>query len=121
MFSFLSSVRSYLPLAIKGVTWDGDSLILYGHEWSFTTSSAWRVMRNNKLLFACWDDEVAAYLESLIGASVVEVAWLLNEQPFDPSLVLSDNKKLDVFSSSSYEPWVLKLPGITYVGDFGGF
>lgn len=120
MHSFLDTVASFLPLFIKHVAWDGDSLVVAGDGWSFSTSSAWRVSQGDKLLFACWDDEIDICLEELVGTSIVEVAWLISAQPIDPSLVLSDGRRLDVFCSSSCDPWVMSLPRGIYVGGITG-
>ena len=118
MFDFLKVVMSFLPLCIKNVEWDGDFLIFSGDGWSFNTSSVWRVSKGRELLFACWDDQVHIRIEELVGLSVVNVSWITKNQPIDPSFALSDGRKLDVFSSSVYEPWVMNLPnGSVFIGN----
>lgn len=120
MFDFLSKISSYLPLCIESVEWDGDVLNISGEGWRFTTNSVWRISHEKELLFGCWDDEVGIFLEELVGVCVVEFVWLINEQPIDPSLLLSNGRRLDVFCSSSYEPWVMGLSEEIYVGGFAG-
>lgn len=46
------------------------------------------------------------------------VSWIVKQQPIDPSFILSDDRRLDVFCSSFAEPWVMNLPGNNvYVGN----
>ena len=118
MIDFLRLVMSFIPLCIKEVEWDGDSLVISGEDWRFVTNSAWRVSQSKDLLFACWDNEVGARVEGLTGLSVVHVSWIANDQPIDPSFTLSDGRRLDVFCSSLSEPWVMKLPdNRIYIGN----
>lgn len=118
MFDFLRLAISFLPLSIKNVEWDGDSLIVSGDGWSFITSSAWRVSEGKELLFACWDDQADTCIEELVGLSIVNMSWVASSQPIDPSFVLSDGRRLDVFCSSFFEPWVMSLPdNSAYVGN----
>lgn len=118
MFDFLKLILSFLPLCIKNVKWDGDSLVLSGDNWGFVSGSAWRVSQGKELLFACWDDQAGMRIEELIGLPVVNMSWITSGQPIDPSLILSDGRRIDVFCSSSSEPWVMTLPdGGIYVGN----
>lgn len=118
MIDFVKLVKSFLPLCIRKVEWDGDSLIISGDDWSFVTSSAWRVSQGKELLFACWDNEVETCAEGLAGLSVVNISWVASTQPIDPSFIFSDGKRLDVFCSSFFEPWVMNLPdNSVYVGN----
>lgn len=71
MFDFLKVAMSLLPLCIKNIEWDGEILIISGDDWSFNTSSVWRVSKDKNLLFACWDNQVGRHIEELIGLSVV--------------------------------------------------
>ncbi|WP_298837959.1 hypothetical protein [uncultured Salinicola sp.] len=118
MFDFLKLVANFLPLCIKEIEWDGDSLIVSGDNWSFFTSSVWRVSRDKDMLFACLDDQVNTRIEELVGLSVVNISWIVSDQPIDPSLILSDGRRLDVFCSFRYEPWVMSLPNDNvYIGN----
>ncbi|WP_271409608.1 hypothetical protein [Pseudomonas sp. Q1-7] len=118
MIDFLKLFISFLPFYIKSVEWDGDVLIISGENWSFTTTSAWRVSKDKELQFACWDDGADVRIEELIGLSVVNMSWISDAQPIDPSVVFSDGRRLDVFCSSLYEPWVISLPDNNiYIGN----
>lgn len=118
MFDLLRLVIYFLPLCIKTVEWDGDSLVISGDNWSFITSSAWRISQGKELLFACWDDQVDTRTEGLVGLSIVDMSWVTSGQPINPSFILSDGRRLDVFCSSFSEPWVMNLPdNSVYVGN----
>ncbi|WP_144076980.1 hypothetical protein [Salinicola socius] len=118
MFDFMNLVVSFAPLHIKNVEWDGDFLVISGDNWKFVTNSVWRISQGKELLFACWDDQVDTTIEELIGLSVVSMSWVNNDQPIDPSFILSDDRRLDVFCSYSSEPWVMDLPdNSVYVGN----
>ncbi|MFZ6045990.1 hypothetical protein ACFW0H_07685 [Pseudomonas sp. CR3202] len=118
MFDFIKLSISFLHLCVLDVVWDGDSLIVSGRDWRFVTSSAWRVSRNNDLLFACWDDDADKLIGGFLGLSIVGLSWINDKQPIDPSILFSDGRRLDVFCASSIEPWVLNLPdGNIYIGN----
>jgi hypothetical protein len=118
MGNFIHVVLSCLPLSIESVFWDGDSLLLSSGGWYFRTESAWRVSREGEMQFACWDEDAGDLINGLAGLSVVGVDWVICGQPIDPSMKLSDGRKLDVFCSTSIEPWVMSLPdGSIYVGN----
>lgn len=118
MIDFLKLVVSCLPLFIEKVEWDGDSLVLSGDDWSFVTNSAWRVSKDKELLFACWDSLEDVCAGGMEGLSVIDVSWVIKEQPIDPSFILSDGRRIDVFCSSFAEPWIMNLPDDNvYVGN----
>ncbi|MBD2837292.1 hypothetical protein ID144_09615 [Pseudomonas sp. JM0905a] len=118
MFDFISLFTYFLPLYVKDVEWDGDFLIISGDGWSFVTSSAWRISKDKELLIACWDDDANELIEHLVGLEIIDLSWIFGDQPIDPSFIFSDGRKLDVFCSSSYEPWVINFPdGSIYIGN----
>ena len=114
----LQAVSLLLPMKIERVFWDGDTLMLFSADWSFRTESAWRVSKGDRLLFACWDDDALEYVSEFLGLSITEVGWLINTQPIDPFFKLSDGCVLNVFCSSSTEPWLMDfLGGAVYLGN----
>ncbi|MEN8638243.1 hypothetical protein [Pseudomonas sichuanensis] len=118
MNAFLQAVALLLPMKIERVFWDGDRLMLFSVGWNFQTESAWRVSKDGKLLFACWDDDARDLVSDFLNLSVLEVSWLVDSQPIDPCFKLSDGRVLNVFCSSSTEPWVMELTnGGIYVGN----
>lgn len=118
MIDFLKLIVPFFPLFIQRVEWNGDSLVLSGDDWSFVTSSAWRVSKDKTLLFACWDDRDDVCPKGMEDLSILGISWIVDNQPIDPSLILSDGRRLDVFCSSFCEPWIMSLPdNSVYVGN----
>lgn len=99
----------FLHMEIERVFWDGDTLLLSSADWSFRTESAWRVSKVEELLFACWDDDVLDHVSELLGLSIIEVGWLIDAPPIDPFFKLSDGRILNIFCSSSTEPWLMEF------------
>lgn len=118
MNEFLQAAAIFLPIKIERVLWDGNTLMLFSVGWSFQTESAWRVSKDGELLFACWDDDAPVLVSEFLGLSVLEVSWLVDNQPIDPCFKLSDGRVLNIFCSSSTEPWIMEFSnGATYVGN----
>lgn len=115
--SLINVLISLFPLVIKQVSWDGDTLIVTGEGWSFSTISAWRIIEGESVQFACWDRDIGKQVNSLEGLSLVAVQPQGSSIGVDPTFQLSDGRRLEVFSTDTVEPWTLKLPdGNVYVG-----
>lgn len=113
----IQSFMQLLPLLIKSISWDGDTLTIHGDDWSFTTLSAWRISNNGSVEFACWDKEIDELLAALENLSIVEIRHQGSEVQVDPVFQLSDGRILEVFSSDTVEPWVVQHPnGDVFVG-----
>lgn len=105
------------PMYIKNVSWDGDTLIIEGDEWSFSTLSAWRIISSTAIEFACWDKDIDELVRGLNGLSIVSVRPQGSTLDLDPVFGLSDGRLLEVFSTDTVEPWILMLPdNKVYVG-----
>jgi len=118
MFDFLEHIKYFLPLHLENIQYDGDTLIITGEKWRLASSSIWRVSNDKELLFTCWDNNSTKMIKNLLGLSIISVAWMLDKQKIDPSFLLSDGKRLDVFCAYSYEPWIISLPdGNIYIGN----
>lgn len=118
MFNFLNFFSKFLPLKIEFVSWNEDNLTISGNDWSFTTNSAWRVSKDNKLLFACWDENVINSVKELMDISIINMSWIDDAQAIDPLFSLSDGSRLEIFCTSSLEPWVLRCPDSNiYIGN----
>jgi hypothetical protein len=63
MFYFLKLVMSFSSLRINSIEWDGDFLNVSGDGWSFSSSSAGRVSKDDDMLFACWDDQASVRIK----------------------------------------------------------
>jgi hypothetical protein len=107
-----------LPIKTEQVSWGGDTLMLSSKNWIFRTESVWRVSKNHRLQFTCWDGDASTLVSNFLGVSVVEVNWLIGTQPIDPAIRLSDGCVLEVFCSSSIDPWVMEFSGgVVYLGN----
>lgn len=73
--------------------------------------SAWRVSKDRKSIdFACFDKDANELIEKLVGLSIcgIDIQGAVVES--DPVFLLSDSRMLEIFSSDTFEPWVLRLP-----------
>ena len=106
--SLIQSFIQLLPLLIKSISWDGDTLTIRGENWSLTTLSAWRISNKGSVEFACWDKEIDELLAALESLSIVEIRHQGSEVQVDPVFQLSDGRILEVFSTDTVEPWILQ-------------
>ena len=113
----LQNTSNFLPLLIEKISWDGDTLILGGDGWNFSTLSAWRIIDDSDVQVACWGKGVDGAINELVGLSIIEVGYQGISIEVDPLFKLSDGRLLEVFSTDTIEPWVMQLPdGKIYVG-----
>lgn len=106
-----------LPLSVNSVSWDGDTLMLIGSDWSFSTMSAWRIINAGEIQIACWDNNAEDYLKKLEGLLIVAIQPQSQYIQVDPVFELSNGKQLEIFSTDTVEPWSLQLPnGKLYIG-----
>jgi hypothetical protein len=104
----LREIRSYVPLPIEEVTWDGNHLGLGGTGWGLGVLAPWRILRDGLMEKGSCDvlDTPAERL-GLLGRQVVAAA--LREGAIDPHFELDDGSVLEVFSDSTLEPWIFVL------------
>lgn len=109
----IKKVSPHLPLKILQATWDGAILHLYGSGWGFSTLSAWRISTNEKLVLGCYDDgskeEMSILLKDL---EIVEIQAQETLLRIDPVFVLSNQHKIEIFSTDTYEPWTFGVNGL---------
>lgn len=109
MSNIFQAMALFLPIKIERASWDVNTLVLHSMSWSFRTESAWRVSKDDKLLFACWDEGVLELVSGFVNLFIIEAGWLIEDQPIDPFFKLSDGRVLNVFCSSSIEPWCIQV------------
>lgn len=107
----IKSVARYLPLRIERSEWRDPVLSIGGANWSFNTTSSWRVVNDLHLIVGSEDDLVSEVITSLIGADIESCEPMSKNPDLDPRFILSNGTKLEIFSASGFEPWVLRLPG----------
>lgn len=111
------SLASLLPLTIREASYTEDiSLVLAGEGWAFSTVSAWRVIRGGVLAYGWSDARAADLVWDLCWQQIVSVTAQSQTMRGDPAFGLSTGERLEIFSDHPTDPWVFRLPGITYVG-----
>ena len=64
-----------------------------------------------------WEPGAETRMESIIGAEIVAVSGQSAvHEDWDPAFEISDGFTLEVFSDTDEDPWVMRLPGQTFVG-----
>ena len=112
-----SAVAERAPLAVASADYQEPSLSLSGDSWSFSTLSPWRLLTADGTVASSWKTRDAREAVSgLIGVEIVGVRSQGRLLTSDPALVLSDGRRLEVFSDHHTDPWVLSVPGNTFVG-----
>jgi len=104
-----TEIRSFLPFKIDNIEYNGDNLLISGENWKFTTQNAWRVSKNSDLLFACFDKNAENLILELKHCSITDIKWLTSQR-LDPSFLLSDGRRIDVFVSFSCDSWRFEFP-----------
>lgn len=109
----LNKVKSILPLEILKVDWIGEQLIIEDNNWAIVCSTAWwRIIKDQIMLLGCTDD-IAYKVKELEGLSIVDVMQQSQFLKSDISLILSNGLIIELFSTSSLEPWSVTINGIT--------
>ena len=81
-----------------------------GNGWSFSSVSSWRVTRGRIVTFAETDQRAAGELPTLLGQKIIAVEVQSKSVEVDPVFVLSDGRRIEIFSVDTYEPWTMQLP-----------
>ena len=114
--NLIATLKQRLPLTIVEALWSDPVLSLVGHDWSFNTTSTWRLVSEHRLLSGSEDDNAQDAIKSLVGVEIVACEPMSSSPALDPRFILANGARLEVFSATATEPWVLKLSdGPTYV------
>lgn len=113
--TFLSGIRAALPLRVQRASWTEPTLLLGGPDWHLSATCAWRVSEGGVFSFGWESDDAAARVERLVGAEMAAADEQSRWLPADPALGFSDGRRLELFSAHFLEPWVLRLPAMTWV------
>jgi hypothetical protein len=103
--------RTGLP-PITDVEYADPALTANGDGWGLSVSCPWRLVRGDDLVLSWSTPDAADRVWDLIGLRVVGARTRGRDASFD----LTDGSALEVFSDTDLDPWVLRLPGATYVG-----
>lgn len=107
----IKSVEKSLPLKIERAEWNDPVLSIGGSGWSFNTTSSWRIVNQSCLVTGCEDDAASEAAAKLKGCIIRSCEAMSVEPALDPRFILSNGTKLEVFSATAVEPWVMRLPG----------
>lgn len=107
----IATVEPLLPLTIRYAEWQDPVLSLIGDNWSFNTTSTWRVVDDIKLVAGSDDVSAQEAANLLQGMEVVSCEPMSAAPVLDPRFVLKNGFKLEVFSATATEPWVLAFKG----------
>ncbi|MDO6454180.1 hypothetical protein Q4490_11470 [Neptunomonas phycophila] len=116
---FIQKVEDAIPLKIERSSYEKEFLSISGSEWSFATSSAWRVISKEGLCFGWESTGSEEEIRTLEGVSVVGVKPL-GIGNLDIQLELDNGRFLESFTAQFYEPWELTLPDKTIIVADGG-
>lgn len=105
----IDNIKKEAPLLVRGASWDYDSLLVGGEDWSFSIIGSWRISENRLVKCGCDDDCSVDIISSLIGCYLVDAGISEAYSPVDPYLIFSNGLVLEPFSTTSGESWVLKL------------
>ena len=100
------------PLEITEIEFQDPVMALSGEGWALTAVCPWRVLRGDALELSWSTPDAEDRAWDLIGRQVVAA----DQHGRDAVLQLSDGSSIELFSDTDTDPWVLRLPGLTFVG-----
>ncbi|MEQ1572305.1 MAG: hypothetical protein ABMA64_42165 [Myxococcota bacterium] len=107
------AIRAAAPLGVSGVAWAGETLTVWGSNWSFSTMSNWRLLREGR--FTCSSIQGPHDALGHLNGCTVNGASLRPGALDDITLEFSGDIVLEVFSDIGVEPWVMRLPSCVFV------
>lgn len=111
-----TALGSRLPLKIKEAAFTDPTLTLAGDGWSFSSPSAWRVIKDGVLEFGWSNSDASDLVWNLCGSSILSVVPQSSRMGGDPAFEISGGRWLEVFSDHAVDPWSVRLPDVTFVG-----
>lgn len=108
----LRAADNSFPFEIKKVDWDPPSLNIIGEDWAFFTMESWRIVNKKEMVIGSSDSssEIHEILEEMVNEKIVGLDFQSKHLIADPVFLLSNEWILEIFSSSKFEPWTLKIP-----------
>jgi hypothetical protein len=112
-----AAVLGLLPLRLLKLEFNDPVVVLMGPSWSVSIVSPWRLTRVGVLVTSIDDPNAEARLRELIGSAIVDIVAQADARvSSDPVFVFADGARLEIQSDTDFDPWVLRLPGTTFVG-----
>jgi hypothetical protein len=115
------AVSGLLPLRVAELQFNDPVVVLVGPNWSVSIASPWRLMRGGVIVTSIDDPNAEARLRELIGFAIIDVVAQASARTSnDPVFVFADGARLEIQSDTDLDPWVMRLPGTTFVGKASG-
>lgn len=115
MKKLLTQIHEFLPLKIQSISWEDPVLHFIGLDWNFHTLSAWRVIKNNRIV-CCSEDEKSDIILNFKDKLITSVSTQSTQLPIDLVFRFSDERSpepndyfVEFFSAHYLEPWILGL------------
>ncbi|HEX3799737.1 MAG TPA: hypothetical protein VH413_13660 [Verrucomicrobiae bacterium] len=106
---WLNHIVSACPLKIEHVQWHDPQLTIGGSSWGFNTIVPWRLIDAKKMIVGSDDEGFENAIKTLVGIQIIDCTT--HERcKNDPCFVLSNGHQLEFFSTTTLEPWTMKLP-----------
>lgn len=110
MVDLIEQINNESPLVIDHASFKSENLSLYGDNWSFNTTSAWRILTDEVICLGCFDNDAEDEIgELLIGKTIVSCRFSNDQKRLDLKLLLNTDEVIEVFSTFAYENWVLEV------------
>ena len=114
------STKKFLPLKISTINWNGTQFHMYSEKWAFYSLSSWRITRNNKINFGCDDNNSVDLIKMINNQEIIDIEIQDNLLKIDPVFILSNDSKLEFFSTDTYEPWTFFIKNCGFYDGFSG-
>jgi hypothetical protein len=112
-----TALRDLLPLRIDSIEWNEPTATIVGSAWALSATCAWRLTRGPALICSSADPHADVGLGELVGQEITAVTRQGCTGPaIDPAFHITGDLYLEIFSDTDWDPWVLRLPAVTYVG-----
>ncbi|SRR6266508_813159 len=111
-----SSLARHFPLRIDQVDYADPTVTLTGDGWSLSMTCPWHLFEGQSRIVS-WNEEGATdVIWDLVGHAITEVRPRSTEHPSDPVFLLTGGLRLEIHADTDLDPWVLRLPELTFVG-----
>lgn len=110
----INEIKKKLPLKITEISWDGAIFQMHGLGWNFVSLSSWRIVNHSKMILGCYDDNSKRLIENLKDVEIVDVGLQETILKIDPSFYLSNEYRIEIFSTDTFEPWTFSMDGLGF-------
>lgn len=111
MKKFFEEMNRGMRFKIEEIEWNDPVLHIGGRDWGFNTMSAWRIIKNGKLL-CCSEDKNSSIINEFKNQYILEIKAQSTQLPIDIAMFIDADRTSDkrdciieIFSGSFFEPW----------------